>query len=222
MSVDGTPFGGRVKQHAAATLQRGTRRTMSSSPVQASAASRPRSRRRDSKVHVALLESSQWSRQATSQRHALGRVGHGAHGNRRQREIYRICARRSAAGYRANASLSAYGKSQIISIRFAQPNYPFAVDPSVTHAVLKARIAALAARLACIWARRSRASTSSRLGQRHHHRSGDTYTARSISTRPIWATCCRSPASLDDRAEAQSIPTKPARRPARIRSGSNP
>jgi hypothetical protein len=104
----------------------------------------------DSKVHVALLDPGQWvGGQATSQGvtrwdeagvELMETVG--------SAKSYRDLRTAIRSWYRANASLSAYGNSQrYFNPGFAQPNYPFAVDPNVTHTVLKAHIAALAARL---------------------------------------------------------------------------
>jgi pimeloyl-ACP methyl ester carboxylesterase len=104
----------------------------------------------DPKVRVSLLESSQWiGGQATSQGVTRwDEAGVDLIETTGSPKSYRDVRDAIRAWFRANAPLSQYGKSrQYFNPGFAQNNFPFSVDPSVTHHVLKTKVAALAARL---------------------------------------------------------------------------
>lgn len=104
----------------------------------------------DPKVRVALLEPSQWiGGQATSQGVTRwDEAGMDLMETTGSTKSYRNLRNAIRAWYRANAPLSTYGRSQQhFNPGFAKPNYPFAVDPSVAHHVLKTQVAALSARL---------------------------------------------------------------------------
>ncbi len=104
----------------------------------------------DAKVRVALLEPSQWiGGQATAQGVTRwDESGMDTIDTTGSTKSYRDLREAIRAWYRANATLSAYGKGPPpLNPGFGKPGYPFAADPSVAHAVLKAKVAALSARL---------------------------------------------------------------------------
>jgi hypothetical protein len=136
----------------------------------------------DSKVRVALLEPSQWvGGQATAQGVTRwDESGMELMETAGSAKSYRDLRDAIRAWYRANASFSGYGASQkYFNPGFAQPNYPFAVDPSVTHLVLKGRIAQLAARLDLhLGTTVAKVSVQNGMVSGITTSSGDTYTAR--------------------------------------------
>jgi pimeloyl-ACP methyl ester carboxylesterase len=104
----------------------------------------------DPKVRVALLESSQWiGGQATSQGVTRwDEAGVDLIETTGSPKSYRDVRHAIRAWFRENAPLSTFGQnSQYFNPGFAEPSFPFSVDPTVTHQVLKAQVAALAARL---------------------------------------------------------------------------
>jgi hypothetical protein len=104
----------------------------------------------DPKVRVALLEPSQWiGGQATAQGVTRwDEAGMDLMETTGNSKSYRDIRNAIRAWYRANAPLSSYGSSQkYFNPGFAQSNFPFSVDPSVTHRVLKMQVANLSGRL---------------------------------------------------------------------------
>ncbi|MGP6157005.1 MAG: FAD-dependent oxidoreductase [Vulcanimicrobiaceae bacterium] len=104
----------------------------------------------DPKVRVVLLEASQWiGGQATAQGVTRwDEAGVELVETTGSPKSYRDLRNAIRAWYRANAPLSSYGSAQqYFNPGFARTNYPFAVDPSVTHQVLKSQVAALSSRL---------------------------------------------------------------------------
>ena len=104
----------------------------------------------DAKVRVALLEPTQWiGGQATAQGVTRwDESGMDTIETTGSTKSYRDLREAIRAWYRENATLSAYGKGPPpLNPGFGKPGYPFAVDPSVAHEVLKAKVAALSARL---------------------------------------------------------------------------
>ncbi len=105
----------------------------------------------DPKVRVALLEPSQWiGGQATAQGVTRwDESGMDTIETTGSTKSYRDLRAAIRAWYRANAELSAYGAGPYPPLNpgFARPGYPFAVDPSVAHHVLRRQVEALAARL---------------------------------------------------------------------------
>src|SRR5579862_4173455 len=104
----------------------------------------------DSKVRVALLEPSAWvGGQATSQgvtrwdEEGISLIE--TSGTAKSYQDLRNAIR---DWYRNNAGLSSYGESQqYFNPGFADPDYPFAADPSIVQKVMLEKIASLAPRL---------------------------------------------------------------------------
>ncbi|GAC1614552.1 MAG: FAD-dependent oxidoreductase [Vulcanimicrobiaceae bacterium] len=104
----------------------------------------------DPNVRVALLEASQWiGGQATSQGVCRwDEQGLDLIETTSSTKSYRELHHAIRAWYRQNATLSPFGLNQAhFNPGFAATLFPFSVDPSVTHTVLKQHVAALAARL---------------------------------------------------------------------------
>ncbi|HMD02498.1 MAG TPA: FAD-dependent oxidoreductase, partial [Candidatus Baltobacteraceae bacterium] len=94
----------------------------------------------DPKVHVALLESSQWiGGQATAQGVTRwDEAGMDLMETAGSAKSYRDVRDAIRAWYRANAPLSTFGQNRTyFNPGFAQDSFPFSVDPSVTHQVLR-------------------------------------------------------------------------------------
>src|SRR5580704_10499813 len=98
----------------------------------------------DANVSVALLEPSQWiGGQATAQGVTRwDEAGMDLMETTGSTHAYQSLRNTIRNWFRANAPLSGYGQAQTyFNPGFAAPNYPFAVDPSVTHAILKNLVA---------------------------------------------------------------------------------
>ena len=104
----------------------------------------------DPKVRVALLEPTQWiGGQATAQGVTRwDEAGVPLIETAGSSKSYRDLRDAIRAWYRTNATVSSYGAGQrYFNPGFARPDYPFAVDPSVTRRVLERQVAALSQRL---------------------------------------------------------------------------
>lgn len=104
----------------------------------------------DPNVRVALLESSQWiGGQATAQ--GVSRwdeQGIDLVETTSSTKAYREVKHAIRAWYRSQTQLSTFGRNATyLNPGFAATNFPFSIDPSVTHAVLRAHVDALSARL---------------------------------------------------------------------------
>lgn len=136
----------------------------------------------DPKVRVALLEPSQWiGGQATSQGVTRwDEAGIDLMETTGNAKSYRDLRNAIREWYSANIPLSTYGgNQQYFNPGFAQPNHPFAVDPSVTHEVLKTRVADVGSRLDLrLSTTVTHVSTQNGSVTGLTTSSGDTYTAR--------------------------------------------
>lgn len=136
----------------------------------------------DPKVRVALLEPSQWvGGQATAQGVTRwDEAGVDLIETTGTAKSYRDVRDAIREWYRANASLSAYGSNrQYFNPGFSDAGFPFSVDPSVTHDVLKMLIDGLSARLDLrLGTTVTQVSTQNGSVTGIKTSSGDTYTAR--------------------------------------------
>ena len=156
-----------------------------------------------------------------ARRDALGRVRHGHDRNDRVDEVVSRPARgdpRAGTARTPRSRPTARARSRRFNPGFARPGYPFAVDPSVAHDVLQAKVAALAR--AARPATRHDRHRACRRAERHRHRAHDrrgrhVHRRASTSTRPTWAICCRSPGfpwtiGAESRADTHELAAPPA------------